>query len=148
MDKNAFLILLTLLTTFFLISNVIAEVPEADIAYVIVNSGGIDNFLLTQITTAGYTYEIIFEENLPNVDLSEYRLVIYGDQNFVNQNDIPVGKNKALILNSFDYYKTSTLWQWGLSRERGVKSSPTIIKKNILTELTSNLEDSFSAYTI
>jgi len=148
MYKNAFLILLTLLSTLFLISNVIAEVPEADIAYVVVNSGGIDNFLLNEVTGAGYTYEIIFEENLQNVDLSEYRLVIYGDQNFVNQNDIPVGKYKSLILNSFDYYKTSTLWQWGLSRERGVKSSPTIIKKNILTELTSNLPDSFSAYTI
>lgn len=148
MNRNAFLLLLILLISFFLISNVIALAPKADIAYVIVNSGGTDNFLLNEITEAGYTYEIIFEENLQNVDLSEYRLVIYGDQNFINQNNIPVGKHKSLILNSFDYYKTSANWQWGLSRERGVKSSPTIIKKNILTELTSNLPDSFSAYTI
>ncbi len=124
-------------------------VASADFAYLVKNSLGIDSHLIEEIEENGYSVDTIFEASLPTTDLSEYRMVIVGNQNLENPSLIPIDQHRTFIINSFDYYKrSSTDFQLGLSSQSGTKSSPT--RLDVIdpeSSIVSGVPMSFNAYT-
>jgi len=128
-----------------IITAVAAQVYLADIAYIVKTTG--DPYLTASLNSLGLTYSIILESQLPSTDFSKYKMILIGDQNIADAKNIPTEKYPSLILNSFNYYKKSTLdYQLGLSGSRGSTSNK---KVNVLSNdpLTANLPASFNAYT-
>ena len=123
---------------------------KADIAYVLVNSNGIDQYLLNEFSSLGYTYKIIYESQVASTDFTKYRMIVVGNQKLSNSKNIPIDKYKTLVINSHNYYrKTTSDYQLGLSKSSGTKTSPTSLKiYNYKTEIIEGLPDSFNAYTI
>ncbi len=120
--------------------------PRADIAYVVVNSFGIDSSLLELFDSLEYSYEIVYESDIPTTDLSEFRLVIIGDQNLKNPRDFPINENKVIVLNSYNYYESTQL---GLSGSRSFVSSPSTLKVRLTSsDIAQDVPEQFYAYSI
>ena len=96
----------------------------SDFAYVVKNNLGVDNFLLQEVHNLGFTTDTILESQVSNTDFSQYRLIIVGNSNLENPTNVPVDKNRAIILDSHDYYKASSTdyqlgWSAGASAATG-----------------------------
>ena len=92
-----------------------------DFAYIVRSSTGIDSDLLSEIHALGYTTETIFESQVPEKNLSDYRMLILGNQDLTNPKSIPFHQHRSLIINSYDYADL------GWSSQTGKKSSPTLL---------------------
>ncbi|MBS3071606.1 tandem-95 repeat protein [Candidatus Pacearchaeota archaeon] len=127
---------------------VIPLASAADFAYILKSSVGVDSGLVDEIESLGYSTEVIYETELANVDLSEYRIVIVGDQNLVSPENVSIQDYRTLVLSSFNFYQSASDWQLGLSKERGIKTSPTSLEVTDLSHpIVNSLPLSFKAYT-
>jgi len=146
MKKNIYILMV--LCLIFTVGSVSA-VGE-DIAYVVKTNP--DSFLTSEINQLGLTYDIITESNVLSTDFSQYNMILVGDDDFDNPNDIPVNEYKSMLVNSYHYYKKGVLFpdnQWGWSSKKGFQSSPSNIQVNDFDiSITSDLPEIFKAYTI
>jgi hypothetical protein len=116
----------------------------ADFVYIIDSSGGIDNDLIEEINILGYSVDTIFEEDLQSTNLFDYRMVIIGNQDLENIDDIDAHKHRTLVINSYNFYN-----DLGWSSSRGIKSSPTQLELEVNpTSIGDGLPNSFRAYTV
>lgn len=106
-------------------NNIVPKVVKADIAYVVKDQSGVDNYLLDELKNNGYSYEILFEAGISKTNFDDYFLIMVGNQNLNNPETIPVDRYKSLIINSYDYYKSSAGPQLGWSGSVSTVSSPT-----------------------
>ena len=86
---------------------VIPLASAADFAYILKSSVGVDSGLVDEIESLGYSTEVIYETELANVDLSEYRIVIVGDQNLVSPENVSIQDYRTLVLSSFNSFSCS-----------------------------------------
>ncbi len=122
---------------------------RADVAYIVKNLNGVDHALLQQLSNLGYTYETLQETQVSQVNLDEYRLIIIGNQDLTDPASIPVEKHKALIINSYDYYKmSSTNFQLGWAGELATRTSPQMKVMNVNSPIALNVPERFNSYTI
>jgi len=122
---------------------------RADVAYIVRNLNGVDHDLLQQLTSLGYTYETLQETQIPQVNLDEYRLIIIGNQDLSDPVSIPVEKHKALIINSYDYYKMSNgNFQLGWAGARATTTSPQMKVININSPIALGVPEQFNSYAI
>ncbi|MEK6854652.1 MAG: tandem-95 repeat protein [Nanoarchaeota archaeon] len=135
-------------TIILLISIAGAAEPKADAAYIVKSNNGVNSALLSEISALGYTYEIILEENVKTTDLSNYRMIVIGNERLNDPESIGIENHKTMILSSFNYYRTRLLdYQFGWSRSVGSKSSPTKLGvKNRNSEIVSGISSEFNAY--
>jgi hypothetical protein len=140
----------SLLIIFVAFLLVIPPVLASDFAYIVKDSSGIDNYLLTEIQNIGYSYDILFEKDLPSLNLTNYRLLIIGDDNLDSPENIPIEKHRSLVINSYDYYSRIIFFdQLGWSANRGTKSSPTnaeVLNSN--SRISVGLPSEFKVYTV
>jgi hypothetical protein len=108
------------------IINELREV-KADVAYLVKNQNGVDDFLLGELDNYGYSYEIIFEENISTVDFYDYYIILVGNQKLSNPQSVPVHLYKSIVINSFNYYVKVDNDQFGWSSSSGISSSPTLL---------------------
>lgn len=152
LKQRHFVLLASILFVSLAVLPVVRADPIADVAYIVSNSNGVDNYLLIELESLGYTYDIIYEPEIQSADFMQYRMIIVGDQRFNNQNIVPVGLYRMIVLNSYHYYAQSPLdYQWGLSYSRGLKTSPTMMYvENEDSSLVLDLPTSgtFRAYSI
>ena len=135
----------------FLVVALVGSVLAADVAYVVRSSA--DPVLKAEISSAGLTYDVITEANLTSTNFSKYKILLVGNDNFVNFENIPVEKYNSLIMNSYHFYQKGIFQisdsQWGWSSARGSASSPTNVRFNTLnTTLIEGIPESFKAYTV
>ena len=122
---------------------------RADIAYIIKDFLGVDSDLIAEIRNDGYTFEIIYESDVPRIDLSRYYIVLVGNQRLVNPQEIPVHKHKSIIINSYNYYLRGSDQQFGWSRYQGSISSPTILTvQDQIHPIVASLPRSFNSYNV
>ena len=122
---------------------------KADIAYIVKNSIGVDNNLLSEVVKNGYSYEIIYEVNVNKTNFGDYYILMLGNQKLDNVSVIPFYKYKSLIINSYNFYEKNGDKQIGWSTDIGSLSSPTILTVRDATHpIASGLANSFNAYTI
>ncbi len=122
---------------------------KADIAYVVKDNSGVDNSLIAEFTNAQYTYEIIQESKIQETNFSLYHIIIVGNQRFANAQLIPIYEHKSIIINSFNYYKTNSDTQLGLSRNSGSASSPSSLTiRDITNPIANSIQRNFNAYNI
>ncbi len=125
------------------------EEVKADIAYIIKNEIGIDNFLLNELKNNEFSYDIIFESEISNTDLSKYHIIMIGNQNLNNPEAIPNYKFKSFVINSYDYYKSGSNWQLGWSGGVKTVSSPSVLHlRNNGHPIASGIPKDFNAYNI
>ncbi len=138
---------LALLSLVFLTSAVYAT---ADVAYIVKNNLGIDQYLVTEIQNNGYSVDVLYEPTLPAMNLSSYRIVIIGDQKLDNPKDVNIEKYRSIILNSYNFYRlSSSNYQLGWSYEKGSITSPAILTvKDLSSPITQGLPEKFRAYTV
>ncbi len=121
---------------------------NADIAYIVKTEAGADSYLIDELESLDYTYEIIEESEITTTELDSYRMLLIGDTNLASPNTIPLEKHRSLILNSYDYYKTSTLnYQLGLSLSKGSTSNKKVYVRNTSSPIALSLPSNFNAYT-
>jgi hypothetical protein len=140
-------LILTLFLVIFLTNFVLAT----DVAYVVKSEA--NPFLVSELNYADLTYDVIYDSGIPSTNFSEYRIILVGEGNFDNFEDIPVEKYNSLILNSYHFYQKGifliTDSQWGWSAGKGSASSPTNVRFNTLnTTIIDGLPETFRAYTI
>ena len=124
------------------------KVLKADVAYIVKSSTGVDSYLLSEITRLGYSYETIFESNLPSKDLYEYRMVIIGNQDLVSPESISTEKHKTFIINSFDFYKKSTTnFQLGWSIAKSSTTQPAMQIVDISSPISQGIPKEFRGYS-
>lgn len=137
---------LIILLMIFLAGTVLA----ANVAYVVKDSA--DSYVINELNYMGLSYDVIKESSISSTDFSEYEMILAGDDNFDNPEDIPVTEYKSLILNHYNFYRTGTItydYQWGWSWRRGAQGSPSKIQidnKNI--SITEGVSEFFNAYTV
>ncbi|MBI2631458.1 right-handed parallel beta-helix repeat-containing protein [Candidatus Pacearchaeota archaeon] len=87
---------------FLLFILLIAPVFAGDVAYIYRKSFRIDNIIIETFQDLGFSVEKIQEDRIPS-DLSKYRLIFLGDENFKNINKIKdiIAENPSIIVNSY-----------------------------------------------
>jgi len=140
-------ILLALFLVIFLTNSVLAT----DVAYVV--KSGANSILASELNNAGLTYDVITESQIASTNFSKYKMLLVGEGNFDNFEQIPVAEHNSLIINSYHFYQKGIFLisdsQWGWSAGKGSASSPTNLKFNTLnTTLVDNLPETFRAYTV
>ncbi|MHA2023684.1 MAG: tandem-95 repeat protein, partial [Candidatus Thorarchaeota archaeon] len=150
MHKNYKRILTSLLTVLILASilpltQITASAP-ADIAYIVESSAGTDTSLLSEISSLGYTYDVIYETNVPLTDLSGYLLVIIGDDNLDDPESFPIHKHKTLVINSYDYYTKTGNDQLGLSGGKSATTNSELKTANTNHRILEGMPEKFDAY--
>jgi hypothetical protein len=112
-----------------------------DIGYIVRDVNHVDNSLVSAINET-YSYNIIYEKDIKNSNLSEYKMILIGDGLFSNASAIPVNNYNSLILNSL-YYS-----QWGWSSSVGQTTASFLQLRNnkINVSVTENLKDTFFVY--
>ncbi len=122
---------------------------KADIAYVVKNELGVDNYLLAEFQNNGYSYEIIYESKIAETDFDFYYIIIVGNQRLDNPGNIPIDKHKSIIINSYNYYKKNLDWQLGWSGSTSSISSPGLLTVfDSSHPIVSGLSRSFRAYSV
>ena len=125
--------LIIFLTILFIFSNIInVNALSADVAYVVKNSQGVDNILLNEIHNNEFTTDIIFESQISATNFADYRVIVIGDQDLDNPENIPVNKHPSLIINSYNFYEKFLDKQLGWSKGKGSLASPTSLKNSKL----------------
>lgn len=124
-------------------------VSAVDVAYIVENSNSFEDEFVNALTNLGLTYEVIDSDNVRNVNFNNYELILIGDEDFSNYEDIPVYEHKSLIVNSHHFYESGGDAQWGWSVDKSTTSSPTQLEIN--DALTSTVLDgipmNFNGYT-
>ncbi len=122
---------------------------KADVAYIVKNELGVDNFLLDELKADGYSYEVIYEPKVKDTDFSNYYILIVGDQRLNDPAAIPVDKYKSIIINSYDYFKSGLDSQLGWSGLASSTSSPSSLNvKDSIDPLVAGIPKMFSAYNV
>ncbi|MDO8509085.1 MAG: hypothetical protein Q7S27_05375 [Nanoarchaeota archaeon] len=122
---------------------------KADIAYIVKDSSGVDNFLLEYLDSEKYSYEIIYEVNAVNTNFDDYYMILVGNQRLNNPANLPVDKYKSLIINSYNYYKSNSNWQLGWSARISAVSSPGVLHvRDAIHPITKGVPKDFNAYNI
>jgi len=98
-------VLLLILLSFF--------ASAEDVAYIYRKNFKIDNNILQVFNESGLSVKFINDNNIPS-SLSQYRLIFVGDENFVNENRIPINDKRSIMVN---YYHADF---WGLTDGEGV----------------------------
>lgn len=127
----------------FLSSFAVAE----DVAYIVKSSSGVDSFLLNEISSLGYTYDIVYESQVPSTDLSQYLFLIIGNQNLDNPSLIPVEKHKTIFINSYNYYNKFSNPQFGWSVDKSSTTNSILKISNSGHQILNGLPQEFTAYT-
>lgn len=140
-------LLLAIFLTVFLASFVLAT----DVAYVVKTSA--NPILTSELNAAGLTYDVITEANVLSTNFSQYKVLLVGNDNFVNFQNIPVEKYNSLIMNEYHFYQKGIFSisdsQWGWSAGKGSVSSPTNVRiSTTSTTITDNVPELFKAYTV
>jgi len=121
---------------------------NADVAYVVEDNT--NSVLLSELNTAKLSYDIIYEPYITSTDFSQYKMILVGDDNFENPEDIPVNQYNSLLANSYHFYKKGIIfvnYQWGWSSVKGSTTSPSSIELNkIKPPFTDNVPETFWAY--
>jgi len=124
------------------------NLKKADVAYIIKDSSGVDNYLLDELRNNGYTYEIIGESKVPLTNFNSYYIILVGNQRLNNPKSIPIDKFKSLIINSYNYFRKDSDPQFGLSRFSGSVSSPGKLSvQDKLHPIVNGIQGSFNAYS-
>jgi len=77
-------------------------VASADVAYVLENTGELEQQFLNSITNLNYTYELIDDSEISSTNFSDYQVILIGNEDV---GDISLENHKALILNP-DYVES------------------------------------------
>ncbi len=101
-------ILLFLLTIFFATS-VCAE----DIAYIVKDTSRLNHDFLNAIKDLGLTAKVIDDDGINSVNLSDYKIILVGNDRFANPQNIPVNDFPTLIVNQ--YHMADWYWSSGIS---------------------------------
>ncbi len=120
---------------------------KKDVAYIVKTPAGADNILLTELHNNSYSFDIIYESQIQETNFNLYPIIIVGNQRLDNPKAIPVHEHKSLIINQYNYYRQGSNPQLGWSRQFSSTSSPNLIKTNNAHPITSNLPNTFRAYT-
>lgn len=119
-----------------------------DVAYVIKNEAGFDSTLTSELSSLGFTYTTIYEDQVAQTDFSEYRFILVGDQRLDNPSNLPLEKHRSLVINSYNFYKTILDPQFGWSSARGAKTSPTTLTvRDSGSPIVAGLPLEFKAYS-
>jgi hypothetical protein len=105
--KSKFLssILIVMLAITITATGVLAE----DLVYITEDSNNIDQNILNVLDTTEYTYDVIFDSQIPSTNFSEYKLMIIEEGNFDNNALlIPVNEVNSIIFNSRHLEE----WNW------------------------------------
>jgi len=112
--------------TILLLSSTIAS-ATGDVAYIYRRQFKIDDNIINSFENVGLSVDLIQEQNLPR-DLSQYKLLFIGDENFRNENQIPINNFPSITTNS---HHTDT---WGLTDRDGVSqlasTAPLTVRKD------------------
>ena len=122
---------------------------RADIAYILKDELGVDDYLLNELRADGYSYEIIYERDVSKTDFNNYYIMLIGNQRLDDPSKIPADEHKTLVMNSYNYYKRDSDWQLGWSRISGSVSSPSILNiQDNRHPIINGLPSRFNAYNI
>ncbi len=99
----------------------------ADVGYIYRKSFNVDQNIINALEEMGLTVELVSESTLPK-DLSKYKFIFVGDENFRKESSIPVNDVPTVLVN---YYEGA---KWGLTDNEGVSKlamrTPLKVKKN------------------
>ena len=96
MDKKRIMPLIGILLVIVLASSVFAE----DVAYVYRRDFMIDDNVLNAFSDLGLSVELIDESSLP-INWDDYKLIFVGDENYRNEDLIPIGDYPSVVANSY-----------------------------------------------
>lgn len=116
---------------------------KKDIAYVVNNNA--DQNLISVMSNSGYSFDIINVNNLDNVNWSNYKILLLGNQKFGNFiTKLPVNKMPSLILDRTDINK----WGWTKYSNAWVSSNkpPTIWVYDREDMIVHGIDEFFKPY--
>ncbi len=127
---------------FATLGSVLAE----DIAYITRGTSYTDPAITQILNEGGYTYDVIYQNDLASTDFSEYSVIVVGEGVFNNPSLIPVNQKNSVILNS---YHLGT-WGWtGRSVSTKASNYPSeIYVQDSESLITENVPESFIPYNI
>jgi hypothetical protein len=118
------------------------SVCAEDIAYVVKDTAVLNHDYLNAIADLGLTVRVIDDNNLNMYNLSNYRMVLVGNDRFSTPADIPVNDYPTLISNQ--YYIGD--WYWANSVSSIGSSQPLQARNVILNQITRGLPESIQVY--
>lgn len=84
----------------FIVVISVSLASAVDVAYIYRSSNQIDDNFVAAFNNMGFDIDFINENNLPN-NFDQYDFIFLGDENFRNENDIPVNDFPSVIANSY-----------------------------------------------
>ena len=116
-------VIATIILSFFLITSFASA---ADVAYIYRNPSQIDNNTISVFEELGLAIDLIRENSLPR-NLSNYKLIYVGDENFRNEKNIPVNDYPAIVSNR------RHLSIWGITTSDGASQLGATRPLSVLT---------------
>lgn len=107
-----------------------------DIAYILKDATHPDPNFISVIRELGYSYRMIDDSELSNINFSDYRMILVGDERI---NNIPVNNYRSLVANP-DYYRS-----FGASKSSTTRGN--VYNSNTEISITKGLNREFQAYT-
>ena len=134
-----------LIITFLFLSMFLASsVYAADIAYVLKNPSAANKDVTDLLTELSLTYDLIDSSKARTTNFSKYGMILVGEENFDNTEDIPVNDFNSLILNS----KNPDEWGWTTAVGTGSRNLPLSAKNVIDHPIRKGLADEIEIYRV
>jgi hypothetical protein len=136
------------ITTFLILSIALISLTTiasalSDIAYIIKNEQDENPFLLNEIQNLGFSIQTIYDDEIPNTDFSEFKLIILGGSKVMSNLEIlPVHLQSSLIINS----NGQNIIELGWSSGKGSTTNPSLKKINFEHPIGESIPQSFNAY--
>ena len=132
------------LVVVFLMFITIGSVAAKDIAYITRGTSYTDPAVIQILNDEGYTYDVVYQNDLASTDFSDYSVIVVGEGVFNNPSLIPVNQKNSVIFNS---YHLET-WGWtGRSVSTKASNYPSeIYVQDFESLITQDVPDTFIPY--
>lgn len=118
-------------------------VSAADIAYVVRNPSNPESNVIEVIEDLGYSYDLIDDNDILDINFSDYEMILVWDELLENAEYIPISERKSFVANT--YY----LDNWGIGKYAGSQISTGYIYVKMMKEnrITRNIDSEVRVFT-